>query len=158
MGSSPALSQIPCVLVNHVLSPDFSAHLSQEEMSPCGGGLAVLRSSHAPGIEQGLPHAFSKSPSAQTHCCLLVQRISYKECDFPNNEPKVGGGILPAGGEDTEHLHFPLLGAIHAFVPVAAPRPGLELVFHSKQSKSTHLGLVGGPAIPQAEEGSQRKT
>lgn len=38
----------------------------------------------------GLPHVPSKDPPAWTRCCLPGQRINFKECDFPNGEPKAG--------------------------------------------------------------------
>lgn len=49
-----------------------------------------VRGSCARGTGHGLRHASSKAPPAWTRCCLPVQRINFKECDFPNSEPKAG--------------------------------------------------------------------
>lgn len=79
-------------------------------------------SSCYPGSGQSFPRASSKAPPAQTHCCLPVQRINYKECDFPNSEPKAGA-FCQLDDRALNTSFSPVLVAAHGTVLPQCPDP-----------------------------------
>lgn len=120
MGSSPALLQIHCRPLGS------SCPLSRLQCPPVTRGdwnpalsclqlpLSRLWAKPSPCVLQ--------SPSAQTHCCLPVQRINYKECHFPNSEPKAGAFCQLDDGAPSISFS-PVLVAPHGTVLPQCPDP-----------------------------------
>ena len=89
---------------SHVLSSDFTAHLSQDGTVPSGGDWEV------PGISwahwPGPPHAFSSS-----HHCSQLREAAVIRCRQSATKDVVSQGaheegILQVGGEGTKKLLF----------------------------------------------------